>query len=644
MKIVLLLLALLLLAVGVYLPGLSGDFMFDDLANLAPVEKWAAGELAWREVVFTNHSGPLGRSFSMLSFLANVAVLDTSAWSLKLGNLLIHLVVGVLLFLFIRMLASRDSHFAPHGQWLALALTALWLLHPMMVSTVLYVVQRMAMLSALFILAAMLAYLYGRVRIEAGNRRSGTLWLFIAVPLLTTLAALSKENGLLAPLLCGVLEWVYFAPKQGRRRPWQARLFVAAGIAFPVVGAVLLFVVHPEFFLAGFDNRPFGPVERVMTQSRVLFDYIGGLLLPVGSSFSLFRDDYVVSQSLFTPWTTALAWLAWIVIAWMAVALRRSIPGFSAGVGIFIVGHGMESSIFPLLIYFEHRNYLPSIGLLIALASLFLVGGRWAAERMRSPRPIFVSATILILIVMAAATHARAWVWQSNELLARQSLEKYPDSRFMRMEMATIEMNKGPEGVPIAREHYRYLSDADRASSRFIGEIAQIAVDCFSDQKTKVTEIDHAFSIEVEAIESDVEKAIMSLADIIQSRNCKNLGPHQLGSKLSSWLDLSSLDPGVAPIWRLRYQIARLYLAAGQPERALKEANRAWTTGKAELPVGMLIAGLNVQLGNEVAAQKILDSLELRIPKTDRTGRMLLEEYRERLAKKKGPNNVGRDT
>src|SRR5699024_6855887 len=175
------------------------------------------------------HSGPLHRPVSMLSFLANATTTGLDAFPFKLTNLAIHLLCGVIIHALLRRLLQRDKHLAPYAPIAALAVTALWLLHPMQVSTVLYIVQRMAQLAALFMLLGLLAYVIGRQALLDGRRKTGLAWLFLAVPTATLLAMLSKENGALTPLLCGVIEWVYYQPDRNRTgtasKIWSVRTF-----------------------------------------------------------------------------------------------------------------------------------------------------------------------------------------------------------------------------------------------------------------------------------------------------------------------------------------------------------------------------------------------------------------------------------
>jgi len=617
----------LLATVAVYLPGLGGEFVFDDRANLAPVFSWHAGETSWQHLVFENGAGPLGRPLSMASFLANAALTGESIRGMKAGNLLLHLTTGMLLFLLLRRLAARDRRLSKHESWLPLVLTAVWLLHPLMVGTVLYVVQRMAILSALFMIATMLVYLHGRTRIDQGRTTSGALWLFLGVPILTTLAALSKENGLLAPLLCGVLEWAYFAPRQGASRPRQVRLFLAAFIAVPISAALALLVLKPEFYFAGYANRPFGPIERLLTQSRVLFDYAGKIFLPAGPGLSIFRDDYSVSNSLFGPPTTAFAILGWMLLVGAAIKLRQRIPGFSVGVGIFLVGHLMESSIFPLLIYFEHRNYLPAIGLLWAAAALIAAAAPWISGYMDHPRPVLFGGIAAILIVLAGATYSRSHVWSSNEKLVRQSLRAYPDSRHARMEIQKIEMAKITPDFAEVRAHSQHLTTLQKPSTRAIGLAGHIQLDCILEQQVDPARVESLFELAPDSIEADLYRSLEMLANTVNRLSCENMNPPELAEGFIRLVENSGLPDDLNLVWRIRFLAARLFYEAGNPEKALEQAEHAFEASHQNPAVGMMVVGLKINLGHFDSASDLLEEVKTLIPESDRQGQQLIEGY-----------------
>lgn len=616
-----------------YLPGLSGDLVFDDRANLEPVRLWTEGEIQWQQVIFDNQSGPLGRPVAMASFVINAAISGGSVWGLKAGNLILHLISATLLFFLLTRLSAKDKSLHPYRNWLPFAITAVWLIHPLLVSTVLYTVQRMAILSALFVVAALLSYMRGRTSIEDGRTTVGSLWLFLVVPAFTALAALSKENGLLAPLLCGVLEWVYFAPRTGSRRPWQARVFLLAGIALPVAAGIIVLALAPDiFFLSGYANRPFGPIERLLTQGRVLFDYVGSILLPAGPQFSLHRDDYAISTSLLSPITTLFSWLGWAAITALAISWREHIPGFTAGVGIFLVGHAMESSIFPLLIYFEHRNYLPSIGILWAAASLLTVAGQWAASRIDNPKLILGSSLGALLIVLAAATHSRARIWQSEEALIRQSLSNYPDSRHMRLAIQRIELQKLFPDVAAARAHAEYLLEVERSSTQLMGLVSLMLIDCQSKAEIDTDLAERAFGVSPDTIEADLFMAIDTLSRVTTRIDCENLTPYDLAAGIASILSKTELPESTTMVWRLRAVAARLYYEGGNLASAYQEARKAWEASPNDLPTGMLVVALSINRGLFDEAKSLLDDIEPHIESHDKEGQALASTYREAIA------------
>ena len=509
--------------VPLYWPGLYGSFIFDDLPNLGMLQQWLAGNVGWTTVVFENLAGPLGRPLSMATFLADAAIWGMNPFGFKLVNVVLHAAIGVVIFILLGKITRRDRHLRDHAMLISAVITAIWLLHPLQVGTVLYIVQRMAMLSTLFMLLALLAYMTGREQIECGRHRRGALWLFVGVPLLTVLAALAKENGLLALALCGVLEWVYFRPAEGQRRAASVRHFVIWLVLAPVVAGLLLLLLRPELLLADYGNRPFTLLERLLTQTRVLFDYSGKLLLPIGNQFSFMRDDYTISTGLFSPWTTAVSVAGWLLIVGLALRLRTVLPAFTAGIGLFLVGHAMESSVFPLMMYFEHRNYLPAVGLFLAVAGLLVTGWRALAGRMDHPQTLVKAGLVLLLATLMFATYGRALIWQTKELLVLQSLQNYPESSFVRAEMASLEMNRPIPDVAAAREHFAYLTNSERMDVRMKGELGLIQIDCFVEGEVAPESLANVFSIEPETMEADLVMSIRGLVDLSFRSRCQGL-------------------------------------------------------------------------------------------------------------------------
>lgn len=371
----------LLLVALLYLPGLSGGFLLDDGANLQTLERIRAWGF-WQgvpSVLASNSAGDIGRPLPMLSFAFQHAAWPDDAAAFKRVNLGIHLFNVVLMWLLAHLFWAHLR--PPQGPRLAalpLLLALAWGLHPLFVSTVLYVVQRMALLAATFMLGGLLLYALGRLRWAQGGRLGP---LLMAAGLLggTALGALCKENALLLPGLVGILEVTLFA-RLPRPRGWAA--FVSLGCLLPTLAlAAFIGWQFHSWILPGYAIRDFDPVQRLLTEARILWQYLGLLALPLGRHLGLFHDDYPVSAGLFEPWTTLPAVAGVVTLAACAVACRRRHPALAFALGTFLWGHALESGPIPLELYYEHRNYLPGALLLVGAGTGFMA---WAEARMKS--------------------------------------------------------------------------------------------------------------------------------------------------------------------------------------------------------------------------------------------------------------------
>jgi len=424
--------ALLLLACALaYVPGLGGPLFFDDIPNLGDntlLDFDGRRFDDWRAAVLSNDSGVLHRPVAMLSFAANrVAAGELSPLALKGTNLAIHLAIGALLYsLFLALLAAPAlAARLPERERPLLALlgAALWLLHPLHVSTVLYAVQRMTQLSALFTVAGLLLFTRYRLRwaargAGAGELLAAALWLL----LLGAAAVLSKENGALLPWLLVVVEVCLFRGLwAGAARPWLRR----GGwllLALPLLLVALLFTLDPGLLDVRYARREFSLEERLLTQARLLWHYLGWLALPDIRAMGFFHDDIAVSRGLWSPPTTALALAAWAGALLAALALRRRLPLLLFALLFFLVGHSLESSVWPLELVFEHRNYLPAMGPALLLAAA-LVG---LSQRLVWWRPPLAGAVLCLLLALLLGL--RAWAWSDDVTLARQNVVNHPDS------------------------------------------------------------------------------------------------------------------------------------------------------------------------------------------------------------------------
>ncbi len=456
---------------SIYAPGLRGEFIFDDKPHIVKNPLVAIGSLAPSDLARAWHSSafefPFNRPLAMLSFGVNHALSGMSPFAFKAVNLAIHLLVGVAIYFLAERLASlylrlhgrvQDSGAAWPWAWLT---ASLWLLHPLNLSPVLYVVQRMTSLSALFVVLGLLAYAIGRRRMVE-RRAAGLLWIWLS-PLPAAVGFFAKENALLLPLLLLVTEWTLFQWRgldTGGRR--QLALYFVVAAALPLVFAALYLYAHPGFITGGYSARPFTLGERLLTEARVLWFYVRLLLAPDISALGFYHDDIGISTGILQPWTTlvAVAGLAGVLVA--ALFLRRRVPLITFAVLFFLAGHLVESTVIPLELVFEHRNYLPAFGPLFALAFV-ATAAPWAARHRRLALPL----TGLILVLLGAVTALRAHDWSGLGRLVAAEIEHHPDSPRAHFQYAQIVMTgledpeRRSEAYGLAQHHFRRTLELD---------------------------------------------------------------------------------------------------------------------------------------------------------------------------------------
>ena len=197
------------------------------------------------------------------------------------------------------------------------------------------------------------------------------------------------------------------------------------------------FLVNFDSVQRGYDARSFTLQERLLTQPGILWDYVFQFYWPDLSLLGVFHDDVRVSASLLDPPATAFALAAWLLLlAALSFAVLRGITWATPLLGLvlfFLGAHSMESSFFALELYFEHRNYLPSVALALLPAVLIgEVGRRWM--QLSAPLLAWVAVPVLLL---ALKTVSQVQIWSSPTLLALHHWQGHPQSVRANTDMAT---------------------------------------------------------------------------------------------------------------------------------------------------------------------------------------------------------------
>lgn len=423
----------LVLTLAVYWPALAGGYFFDDAVYFfrnpdIRVTTLHLGD--WMRAALSQAGiNPLVRPLSALTFAANYYFSGVDPFWPKLTNVLIHLLNGWLLFRVLLELFALDATVrgTPPRRHAAALIAGAWLLLPINLTAVAYVSQRMETLATVFVLVGLVWYLKAR-RLHY-ERHSGGHWLWLGIALCTALGLTAKEDAALLPLYTACVEFAItrFRDADGKRsRATLWTHFVV--LVVPLVAGVAWIMPRVLHGVTVYRNFTIG--ERLLTEPRVLLDYIQWTILPSLSSLTFYHDDIEISHGLLAPPSTLFALLALAGLLAVAVACRRARPLLCLGILWFFAGHSMTGTVVPLEIAFEHRNYFPSIGLLLAIASLLALETNWSFKLART---IGVGA---FFVLCTFTTLLRAQEWSDPIRLAYAEALKRPASPRAQYELA----------------------------------------------------------------------------------------------------------------------------------------------------------------------------------------------------------------
>ncbi|MCI5129932.1 MAG: hypothetical protein D3904_00020 [Candidatus Electrothrix sp. EH2] len=422
----------------VYSNTFQSSWQFDDEPNILFNSNLHISELTFEQInramrahpSSTTEGGKLYRPIPCLTFGLNWYFGQDNVFGYHLVNISIHIMTAWLLFLTLRLLLRiyYKKKYPPDFFITAALLAVLfWALAPIQTQAVTYIVQRMASMAAMFSIASIYTYLRGRT---AANRK--ILWFLLCLIFFFT-ALGSKENAfLLLPSLM-LIEFVFFKHQITKKQIISSIisvsfiLIVAALFVRYGLGHSPFSFSDPLSFLDSYSTRPFTFSQRILTQPRILLMYLSQIFLPAADRLS-FEHELVLSTSLFSPWTTLPSIAIIFGMIGSSFYFLKKYPLICFPILFFFLNHAVESTVFPLELVFEHRNYLPSL-------FLFLPFGVSAAHIVygKPHRPVFQRGAVatcaaLFLIISGHATYTRNKVWATEETLWTDAIRKAPNS------------------------------------------------------------------------------------------------------------------------------------------------------------------------------------------------------------------------
>jgi len=549
------------LTVVAYWPGLNGPFILDDFASIAALGKHG-GVVDWQSFkafVLGGNSGPTGRPISLATFLIDANNWPTDAAPFKRTNLIIHLMIGGLLGILTRQILCLLQFDSRDARILALVSAACWMLHPLLVSTTLYSVQRMAQLSTLFVLAGLIVYLDGRSYLLTNKRRS-YLQMSLSVPTFTLLALLSKENGILLPVLVGVIEVTVIASRRGAIgvvNPYWRGIFI--GLPTLAIFAYL----GKQFFRPDFFDviapRDFSLYERLLTQSRILVDYLQNWFMPKLYTTGIYQDHFAKSTGLLSPISTLLTFVFHVAAFGFSIVYRRRWPLISLAIMFFYGGHLLESTVLNLELYFEHRNYLSACFLFLPLIVYLNQSAR---------KRVFISVSVGVLLLLAGFTRYSATVWESVPSIVEASARKAPTSARAQAEYSNILFN--------ANLHEEALQVIERAienrpESNTLLRLNRLIILC-NMKRLQLDELQNAVDLEsTTPFDPRLLRAYNEFARVVKEGRCPAVSIDALKPMFTNMLDVPvNADPTSLAYSHIQYLIGYVEVFSQEPHEALE--------------------------------------------------------------------------
>jgi len=414
----------------IYSNTLDASWHLDDYQNITHDARLHLNDLTldslWNATISFLQNPRDARPLSRLTFTVNWYFGQDDPFGYHLVNISVHVLTAFFLFLTLAdLLKLADTAGAVHQQRYLIALLSaiLWSFNPIQTQAVTYIVQRMAALATMFYILGIYLYIKGRTS-DIPLKKA---LLFLCCFLSAVCAIASKENAATLPIALVLVEFLFFQNLIHKRtRNIFLGTTIAAGLAIVGFGGLIFF--RGDFqSLLNYNFRYFSPLERLLTEPRVILYYLSQIFYPVPTRLSI-EHDIAVSTSLFNPWTTLPAIIMFCCFVGIGLLYIRRRPILSFAILFFSLNHAIESSIIGLELVFEHRNYLPSLFLFVPVAIGIIGLLDYCREKNKLVHRAIITCVILIIAGFGTGTYIRNLAWQSEKSLWEDAITKAPNS------------------------------------------------------------------------------------------------------------------------------------------------------------------------------------------------------------------------
>lgn len=435
--------ALLFFLLIIYGNSFNGTWVFDDEPNIVFNKYVHMETLDWGNIQKTFYGidqKKISRPVAYFTFGLNYYFGRLNVFGYHIVNWIVLYMSGIFLFLFIYRtmnLPLLKPKYGSSAYSIALLATFFWVVNPVQVTAVTYIVQRMASMAGLFYIMGMYFYLLGRTEETYRNK----IIFFVFSALSAILAIGTKENAVMLPVSLYLYDLMLIQGITKENLINNLKFYIIPALIIAAVVLLFFVDISSVLRLGDYTIRPFSMWDRVLTETRVIVFYISLLLYPTYSRLML-NHDFIISRSLFDPWTTFAAILAILCSLGLAVWIARRKPLISYCIIFFFLNHIIEGSIIPLELVFEHTNYTPSMLFFVPL-SIFSIHILDFFSYKK-----FMQFTIILLIsfLMAAQGHTVQmynFIFKDPYILWSDNISKAPNLSRPHNNLGNILWNQG---------------------------------------------------------------------------------------------------------------------------------------------------------------------------------------------------------
>ncbi|MEN8134055.1 MAG: tetratricopeptide repeat protein [Thermodesulfobacteriota bacterium] len=438
------LLLVIILGILGYSNTLNVPFQLDDVANI--VENPVIKNLVYYKTPakakvyngFAEYPILINRYIGSLTFALNYKMHGLDVTGYHVVNILIHLINSLLIYWFVHLifitLASGAGGDNPlvlrHASTIALFSSLLFVAHPIQTQAVTYIIQRFASLATMFYLFSIIMYIKARLALNDSNTKTRgkkistrALVYYLIALFAAVLAMKTKEIAFTLPAMIVLYEFLFFKGET-KSRILYLLPFILTMLIIPTT---LIYIVG----LGGGVTRLVTDMPRLdylFTEFRVIITYIRLIFFPVDQNLDY---DYPLYHSIFDP-EVFLSFMALSTICFTVIysfwRYRITLPLTRVilfGTAWFFATLSIESSIIPIVdVIFEHRMYLPSLGIFLVI-SILLVMIIEGCQQKWVDGTIFLSV-IIVSMVLTGITYSRNNVWNDKIVLWQDVVNKSP--------------------------------------------------------------------------------------------------------------------------------------------------------------------------------------------------------------------------